>query len=71
MDIYARPGSKVVFSNPSRGFNDDQSLASEHLEVGKVYTVSSIEVDSWYTDVLLVEVPSVKFNSVLFEDIED
>ena len=56
--------------------NDENGLivASENhhlLKVGKEYTISDVEVHSWYTLVSLKEFPNKQFNSVIFEEIED
>ena len=40
------------------------------LEVGKEYTVTDVEVNSWYTLVCLKEFPNEVFNSVVFEEIK-
>jgi hypothetical protein len=68
MNIHAKPGAKVVFSNPKAGYPSDQKLAKEHLEVGKTYTVSVTDVDQSRTNVYLKEFPEIAFNSVLFSD---
>lgn len=39
------------------------------LEVGKEYTVESVEVHSWHTLVYLKEFSGKSFNSVAFEEI--
>ena len=41
------------------------------LEIGKIYEISSIDVDKWFTGVYLKEFPGVPFNSVLFEEVEN
>jgi hypothetical protein len=64
----ARPGSKIVFSNPTFGYESDQKLAKECLRVGETYTIKSIQIHRWNTDVYLDEVPDEVFNSVLFEN---
>ena len=43
----------------------------ELLEVGKVYTVTHIEVYGWHTMITLAEIPGKEFNSVLFDEIEE
>jgi hypothetical protein len=69
MNIYAKKGDKVVFSNPDAGYAPDQESAQKHLEVGKIYTVKRTIPGSWRTTVILKEVPSIGFNSCLFDDI--
>ncbi|MDO8558373.1 MAG: hypothetical protein Q7S09_04280 [bacterium] len=68
MNIYAKPGSRVVFSHPNNGYPGDQKNAQRHLQVGHTYTVERTEVHSFSTRVFLQEVPGTFFNSVLFED---
>lgn len=69
MDIHAKNGSKVVFSNPTNGYTHHQKTAAEHLEVGQEYAVDYTVVSNFHTDVFLIEVSGVAFNSVLFEDV--
>jgi hypothetical protein len=66
MDIYAKEGTKVIFANPTWGYQFDQKMAAKHLKEGAVYTVERTDVDSWHTDVYLKEVPGIAFNSVHF-----
>ena len=68
MNIYAKKGDKVVVSNLTAGYEHDQQVAKNHLNIGEVYTVERTVVHSWYTDVYLLEIPGVKFNSVFFKD---
>lgn len=70
MNIYAGHGTKVVFANPLDGYPHDQDMAAKHLTVGETYTVDHTDVRDWYTNVFLVEVPKVVFNSVMFDDVE-
>lgn len=39
------------------------------LEIGRQYTVSSVEVNSWYTLVRLEEFPGKTFNSLAFNEV--
>jgi len=68
MDIYAQPGTKVIFDNPKNGYSYDQEDCRKHLTFGQIYTVERTDVHSAYTDVWLQEVPDVSFNSVMFSD---
>jgi len=70
MDIYAKPGTEIIFNHPSNGYDHDQEEAKNHLILGSVYTVERTVVHSWHTDVYLKEVPGISFNSVLFDDYE-
>lgn len=69
MNIYATPGSKVVFAFPKNGYSHHQEIAKQ-LKVGETYTVKETRVYAWHTDVFLEEVPGIPFNSVLFKDAE-
>lgn len=68
MNIYALPGSKVIFAYPDSGYESDQERAKKYLKVGEIYTIKEIRVHDWSTEVFLEEVPGVAFNSVLFND---
>ncbi len=71
MSINTIPGEKVRFSYPKNGLPVERVEASKLLTVGAVYTVASMHVDNWYTDVELKEVPGVRFNSVFFKNVGD
>lgn len=64
MDIYAKPGTKVVFTGLNGG-DFDQESARKVLVIGKSYTVKEIEVGSWRSDVYL-EGFERSFNTVMF-----
>lgn len=64
MDIYATPGTKIVFTGKN-GTNSEQEQARLVLEVGKTYTLAYAEIGSWRTEIFLEEV-SGGFNSVMF-----
>lgn len=64
MDIYAPPGTKIVFLGKN-GTSFDQEEARTVLEVGKTYTLAYSEIGSWRTEIFLEEV-SGGFNSVMF-----
>lgn len=68
MNIYAPPGTRVVFAHPTYGYTPHQETAAEHLVAGDVYTVESTDVGDFHTDVFLRERPGVAFNSVMFEE---
>ena len=68
MDIYSRPGTKVIFDNPTAGYKHDQEYCRKHLIVGRVYTIHYTEVHSSSTDVYLVGFPG-SFNSVMFGEL--
>lgn len=68
MNIHAKCGDKVVFSHPDFGTNYDKKNAREHLTLNQVYTVDGTMVHSFETDIYLVEIPDIWFNSVQFDD---
>jgi hypothetical protein len=71
MDIFtAKPGTKIRYTGEN-GRASDREDANKVLQVNAIYTVDSLDVDSWHTDVYLKEVPNHPFNSVLFEDVHD
>ena len=69
MDVYSKPGTKVIFDAPENGYEFDQRTAKKYLKVGAVYTVAKTEVHSSSTDVYLVGFPGC-FNSVFFGSLE-
>ena len=74
MNIYSKPGSKVVFTEKAP--SDSQVNWGSHadptglLVVGKTYTIDHTAVHSSYTKVFLEGFPGKHFNSVWFEDAE-
>jgi hypothetical protein len=70
MDIWATPGTKVIFDAPNAGYPHDQEKLKKYgLVVGRVYTVDYTVIHSSSTDVYLVGFPDVYFNSVNFGEI--
>jgi len=70
MNIDAKKGEKVIFTNPDAGYKNDQETAAKHLIVNKEYTVIRTDIDNWHTDVILEEIgEGVMFNSVMFSDV--
>lgn len=69
MNIYCSPGAKVKFH--ARQGDDYFRMENDNLEDGKIYTVERTDVHGWSTDVYLVEVPGMGFNSVCFEEIKE
>lgn len=68
MDIYSKKGSKIIFKHENYGYSSHQETAEKHLKLGEIYTVNHTDIYGWHTDVYLDEVPSVAFNSVMFEN---
>lgn len=69
--IFCKHGDKVTFSHPDYGLECDKEQARDYLAVGAAYTVDEIHVGRSRTEIWLLEVPEVSFNSVLFERIGD
>lgn len=66
MDIYSKPGTKVVYAHPKNGLPAHSAHARLHLTEGETYTVKTVRVGSWCTSVEFEEAPKLWFNSVLF-----
>lgn len=70
MDIYSIPGTKIIFINKN-GHDHDKEYANEFLKVGPEYTIKSIDVQSWISYVELEEFPEKRFNTVMFEQVQE
>jgi len=68
MDIYSKPGTKVVFTGTG-GFENEREYANKMFKVGQTYTVRNIDVRSWVSYVEFEEFPGGRFNSVMFDHI--
>jgi len=63
-----KSGDKVIYANDTAGYDMDIETGKKHLVLNQEYTINSMEIDSFHTDITLTEVgPSVNFNSVLFD----
>ncbi len=71
MDIYSKPGSKVVFEYPENGYEYDKEQALKLLRVGGIYTVERTCVYPSSTEVYFEEVKGASFNTVLFKSLEE
>ena len=69
MDINTKIGSKVRFSFPENGMTYDKETARKYLKINETYIIKKIEIGNWRTDVIFEEFPTIKFNSVQFENI--
>lgn len=67
MDIYSKPGTKVVFTGEG-GYDADREFAAIYMEIGDVLTVKSIDVGNWASLVEFEEILNVKFNTAMFEE---
>lgn len=59
-------GDLIVYAHENNGSDYDKSLVKKHLELGKAYTVSNVNVGGSYTDIQLSGFGGVYFNSVMF-----
>lgn len=73
MNINAKTGDKVVVTEDtiSNGYSRHQKLVHKHLEINKPYEVHHTIVHGFHTDVILMGMPDIRFNSVNFEDYAD
>lgn len=69
MSIRTKPRNKVIFAFPNNGNNPEIEAAKKYLVVGKKYTIKTIEVHGFHTDITLKEVPNITFNSVQFKNV--
>lgn len=60
----------VVYDRPQNGYDHHKATAAQHLEVGKSYTCTRVDVGDCHTDIYLKEAPGVAFNSVLFSGVQ-
>ena len=70
MDIYAKPGTKVKFTGEG-GYDSDKHVAFSYMKVGDVFTVKNIHVGNWVSYVEFEEFPTLRFNTVMFDEVED
>lgn len=72
MDIHAEEGHKIIVTEETinNGFPSDRKRALDYLEVGKIYTVDSIDIGKWSSKVTLKEIPTISFNTACFKDLE-
>lgn len=70
MDVWSKPGNRVIYANPNEGKPGDRWVARCCLSVGGIYTVKGIRVYPSYSEVQLREVPDIWFNTVLFKDFD-
>jgi len=68
MDIYALPGTKIVFTGKN-GWDHEKQYHLDKLRVGGVYTVKETEVHNCSTVVYLNEVDGT-FNSTCFVELK-
>lgn len=68
LDIWSPPGTKVtpIYFNGQlvNGYLYDKEKIKQYLPEGSVWTIDSIDIGNWSSDVYLVEFPGIAFNSV-------
>ena len=67
MRLNTRAGDKVIFLGIN-GYDSEREAALKKLEVGKAYTVRTVNVGDWSSRVLLDE---GWFNTVMFANVSD
>jgi len=65
MDIYAKPGTQVVFEGEGGYKREVEDAINCGLHIGMAYTVKRTEVHNWMSYVELEEIEG-KFNTVMF-----
>ena len=65
MDIYSKPGEKVVFAG-NNGHYFQRKAAKEFFSPNQILTVSSINIENWSSTVEFKEYPGKTFNTVMF-----
>ena len=71
MDLWSKHGTKVVLAQPEAGYDSNRELVRKHLVPWAEYTIERTDVGDSHTDVYLIEVPGVRFNSVHFINASD
>ena len=62
-------GRKVKYLNKN-GYDIEREIASRHFNEGDILTVKEIYVGRSSSEVEFVGFPNLKFNTVMFEDVE-
>jgi hypothetical protein len=63
-------GRKVRYLN-TNGYDSYREYANQYIKEGEIYTVREIWVGGSSSDVELVEIEDRRFNTVMFEDVEE
>ena len=64
--LCAERGCKVKVVTLNAGYEHEEKEAKSLFQLGDIYTVESVEVGSWSSEIELKEFPNKKFNSVFF-----
>lgn len=62
-------GDAIRYANCNNGLKQDRIKCDRWLILGDVYYISEMTVYSWNTDIELMGIPGVRFNSVMFDNI--
>jgi len=62
--------STIRATNLENGWPHDRELAKKHLTLGALYTVARSETWPDSSEVELVQIPGVRFNTVHFEQVK-
>ncbi len=66
LDIFnTEPGTKIYYVSQG-GYPHQQQAADKLLAQGVPYTVETVDVHNYHTDIYLEEFPGIPFNSVMF-----
>ncbi len=68
--LHCETGCKVKAIRLNAGYNSDIEDAKKYLIQDGIYTVESVEVDSWNSHVILQGVKNIHFNSAHFTRVE-
>ena len=69
MSLTSQPGSKVIFHG-NGGYVGEQVQAKIFLQIGKEYTVQTMDVGGFTSYVSLEEIPDKSFNTTMFSNIK-
>ena len=67
MSLTSQPGSKIIFHG-NGGYVGEQVQAKTFLQIGKEYTVQTMDVGGFTSYVYLEEMPSKRFNTTMFSN---
>lgn len=67
MSLSTKPNSKVIFTGDGSYYSEIE-FAFKILSYGEIYTVKQICIDSYSSDVELVEFPNEFFDCAMFEN---
>jgi hypothetical protein len=65
------PEGRKVFYNDTNGMDYDQKRARDYFKKGDELTIKEIYVGKSSSKVEFIEFPDIKFNTVMFSDVEE